>query len=108
MSPIDLTDKDFDTEIDKLNTPVLIDFWAPWCAPCKQMSPTLDQIAQTRGDALKVVKINVDENPEIAARFGIRALPTLMIFQNGAPVSVKFGMQSASNMNAWLDAEASS
>jgi len=80
---INLTDSDFDEQIKKLEGPVLVDFWATWCAPCKAVAPTLEQLADEMAGVATVAKVNVDENGDIANRFGIRSIPTLMLFKGG-------------------------
>jgi thioredoxin 1 len=77
------TDNNFDQEVIKSNIPVLVDFWAPWCGPCRMVSPLVDELADEFTGKLKVVKVNTDENQEIAVKYGIRSIPTLGIFKNG-------------------------
>jgi thioredoxin 1 len=77
------TDNNFDQEVIKSNIPVLVDFWAPWCGPCRMVSPLVDELAEEFTGKLKVVKVNTDENQEIAVKYGIRSIPTLGIFKNG-------------------------
>ena len=81
---LDITDTSFETEVIKSATPVLVDFWAEWCGPCKMLSPTVEKLANEYNGRLKVVKVNVDENPNSASKFGIQAIPTLLIFKNGS------------------------
>src|SRR6202790_5039334 len=78
-----VTDASFETEVMKSATPVLIDFWAPWCAPCRAIAPMVDELATEYEGRLKVVKINVDDNPQVPARFGVRGIPNLVIFKGG-------------------------
>ncbi len=84
-SPITLSDKSFDEEIQGATTPVLVDFWAEWCGPCKMIAPILDEIASESDGKLKVAKLNVDEAPDIARRFGVMSIPTLILFNDGEP-----------------------
>ncbi len=84
--PIHITDGTFEEEVLKHDVPVLADFWAEWCGPCRTIAPVLEEIAQEFDGRLKVAKINVDENPEAPVRFGIQGIPTLILFKNGAPV----------------------
>jgi thioredoxin 1 len=80
---VHVSDSTFDAEVIKASTPVLIDFWAPWCAPCRAIAPTIDDLANEYAGRLKVVKVNVDDNPETAARFGVRGIPNLLIIKGG-------------------------
>src|SRR5436309_11286136 len=80
---VTLSNENFDQEVNKSPTPVLVDFWAEWCGPCKMIAPVLDEIAEERAGKLKIGKVNVDENQELASKFGIRAIPTLLLFKGG-------------------------
>ncbi|MGB9619429.1 MAG: thioredoxin, partial [Armatimonadota bacterium] len=93
----------FDREVLQSKEPVLVDFWAPWCGPCKMMAPTLDQLAQDYAGKVKVVKLNTDENQEIAARYGIRGIPTLILFKGGEPIDRAVGVQPKNVLAAKLD-----
>jgi thioredoxin 1 len=79
----DVTDNSFQSEVIESEVPVLVDFWAPWCGPCRRVSPIVEEIAADKGDALKVVKLNIDENQETAVKFNVMSIPTLMLFRNG-------------------------
>jgi thioredoxin 1 len=83
MSEITLTDKNFEAEVVKSNVPVLIDFWAPWCGPCRMLAPMIEELAKEYGGRAKICKLNTDENPEVASRFSISAIPALLFFKNG-------------------------
>ena len=84
--PTQITDDQFESEVIKSSTPVLVDFWAEWCGPCKAIAPTLEEIAGDYGDRLKVVKVDVDENHQSATQYGIRSIPSLLLFKDGAEV----------------------
>ena len=103
-SPIHrVTDDTFDPEVLKSETPVLVDYWAEWCGPCKSIAPILDEVAREYEGRLKVAKINVDENQLTPAKFGIRGIPTLMLFKNGAVEATKVGALSKSQLTAFID-----
>jgi thioredoxin 1 len=86
-----VTDQSFETEVLKSSVPVLVDFWAAWCGPCKMIAPTLDEIAREHAGKLKVVKVDVDENPEVSFRYGIHSIPALLLFKGGQPVAQMVG-----------------
>ena len=83
MATTNVTDADFDNVVLASTTPVLVDFWAVWCNPCKLVAPILDEISESHGDKIRIVKLNVDENPATAARFGVTSIPTMNVYQNG-------------------------
>jgi thioredoxin 1 len=87
----EVTDSTFKQEVLDSEVPVLVDFWAPWCGPCRMVAPVVDEIATQYGDQLKVVKVNTDVNPQIASQYGIRSIPTLMIFKDGQKVDMVVG-----------------
>ncbi len=97
------SDADFDKDVLQANVPVLVDFWASWCQPCKMISPIVDEIAQEYGSRLKVYKVNVDENTETPAKFKIRGIPTLLVFVDGNVVATQVGVLSKSQLKAFLD-----
>jgi len=100
---IDITDNQFSKEVLEHNTPVLLDFWAPWCGPCKMISPILDQVAEHFGEQVKVCKINIDESEETAMKFGVRGVPTLMLFKNGENIETKVGVVHKSQLITMID-----
>jgi thioredoxin 1 len=98
-----VTDESFEPEVLKSDVPVLVDYWAEWCGPCKAVAPVLDEVAKEYGGKLKVAKLNVDENQEIPKKYGIRGIPTLMLFKNGNIEATKVGALSKSQLTAFLD-----
>lgn len=99
---IKLTDATFEQEVLKSNMPVLVDYWATWCGPCKMIAPLLEEIAVEFAGKLKVAKLDIDENKDVPARYGIRGIPTLMLFKNGAVEATKVGALSKSQLTAFL------
>ena len=96
-------DSNFDADVINSEKPALVDFWAEWCGPCKMIAPMLDEAATEYADKLSVVKLNVDESPNVAAKFGIRSIPTLMLFKDGAVHAQKVGALSKSQLTEFLD-----
>ena len=97
------TDATFESDVLKSAHPVLVDYWAEWCGPCKMIAPILDEVATSYQGKLQIAKMNVDENREIPAKFGIRGIPTLMIFKNGELAATKVGAMSKSQLTAFID-----
>ena len=102
-SVVHVTESNFEEEVVKSDVPVLVDFWAEWCGPCKMIAPILDEIAKEYGEKLKVCKIDVDSNPDIAPKFGIRGIPTLIMFKDGNAESTKVGAVSKSQLIEFVD-----
>jgi thioredoxin 1 len=100
---IEFTDKNFDQEVLKNDKAVLVDFWAPWCGPCRTMGPIIDELAKETGDKYKVGKINVDEHPDTASKFGIMSIPALKIFKGGQVVKEFVGVQSKNVLQEALE-----
>ena len=88
-----VTEQSFEEEVLQSDKPVVVDFWAEWCGPCHAVAPVLDRIVEERGDELKLVKVNIDEQPSLAQRFGVQSIPTMILFKNGEPAAAAIGAQ---------------
>ncbi|NKB75951.1 MAG: thioredoxin TrxA [Gammaproteobacteria bacterium] len=100
---VHVSDESFDEDVINASTPVLVDYWAEWCGPCKMIAPILDEIATEMGEKIVVAKLNIDENPETPPKFGIRGIPTLMIFKDGEVEATKVGAVSKSQLEAFIE-----
>ena len=100
---IHLSDDTFQKEVIESSIPVLVDYWAEWCGPCKMIAPILDDLVSEYDGKLKIAKLNIDENPQTPTKFGIRGIPTLMIFKDGNPEATKVGALSKSQLTAFID-----
>ena len=100
---VHITDDTFESEVLQSQTPVLVDYWAEWCGPCKMIAPILDEVSSTYEGKLQVAKMNVDENRDIPAKFGIRGIPTLMLFKDGQLAATKVGAMSKAQLTAFID-----
>ncbi len=100
---INVTDGSFEDEVLKADGPVLVDYWAPWCGPCKMIAPILEEVSKEYEGKLKIAKINIDENPDTPRKYGVRGIPTLTVFKNGAVEATKVGALSKSQLTAFLD-----
>ena len=98
-----ITDTTFETEVLMASKPVLVDYWAEWCGPCKMIAPILDEVATAYDGKLQIAKMNVDENRDIPSKFGIRGIPTLMLFKNGQLAATKVGAMSKAQLTAFID-----
>ena len=102
--PREVTDASFDQEVIKAVKPVLVDFWAPWCGPCRMVAPIVEELAQEYDGKVEFVKLNTDDNPNTAVKYGIRSIPTLLVFKGGEPVGQIIGFRPKSDLKARLDA----
>ncbi|MFM9842926.1 MAG: thioredoxin TrxA [Dongiaceae bacterium] len=102
MSSTQISDSSFETDVLKSNKPVLVDFWAEWCGPCKMLAPHLEEIAQTMGDKVTVAKLNIDDNPRTTKNYGVKGIPTLMLFKNGQVAGTRIGNLPKSQLVAWV------
>ena len=102
MSVTHVTDAEFEEKVLKAEGPVLVDFWAEWCGPCKAIAPALEEIAGEMSDSLSVAKVDVDSNPSTPARYGIRGIPTLILFKDGEVADTKVGALPKAKLTAWL------
>ena len=101
-----VSDANFDAEVLKASGPVVVDFWAEWCGPCRMIAPALEEIAGAMGDKVKIVKLNVDENPNVAQKYGIMSIPTLMIFKNGEMAARQVGAAPKQKLEQWINSTA--
>ena len=97
-----ITDSNFDEEIKNSQLPVLVDFWAEWCGPCKQIGPILEEVSMEQKEKIKIFKLNVDENPQTPQKYGVRGIPTLMLFKGGNLIDTKVGSLPKSALDSWI------
>ena len=102
MSSHKVSDQNFEAEVLNAEGPVVVDFWAEWCGPCKAMSPLVDELATELGDKVKVVKVNIDESPNAPTKYGVRGIPTFMMFKDGQVVDTRVGSMSKTQLNEWV------
>ena len=103
-----VTDQSFEADVLTADKPVLVDFWAEWCGPCRMIAPALEEIAADLGEKVTIAKINIDENPEVPGRYGVRGIPTMLLFKNGEAVAQKVGAAPRSQIQQWLEGQLSS
>lgn len=102
MATTKITDASFETDVLKSDGLVLVDFWATWCGPCKQVGPALEELSEEMAGDVTVAKLDIDENPTVAMQYGIRSIPTMMLFRNGEPIATKLGADTKNNIAEWV------
>ncbi|MEA3017533.1 MAG: thioredoxin 1 [Sphingomonadales bacterium] len=103
MATRSVTDQSFNEDVLGADRPVLVDFWAEWCGPCKMIAPALEEMAAEYGDRVRIMKLNIDEHPVTPARYGVRGIPTMILFKNGEPAATKVGAAPKSQLQGWLE-----
>ena len=103
MATLSTTDNKFENDVIGSLIPVIVDFWAEWCGPCKQIGPILEEISDEKKDLINIYKLNIDENPEIPQKYGVRGIPTLMLFKDGKLLDTKVGSLPKNSINEWID-----
>jgi thioredoxin 1 len=102
MATEKVTDASFDSDVLGSSDPVVVDFWAEWCGPCRLISPALEEIATELGGQVKIAKLNIDENPDVTVRYGVRSIPTLIMFKNGEPTAIQVGAAPKGRLADWI------
>ena len=105
MATIAITDSSFATDVLEVSGPVLVDFWAEWCGPCKMIGPSLEEISDELGAQVTIAKLNIDDNPDAPSKYGVRGIPTMILFKDGKPAATKVGAAPKSQLKGWLEGE---
>jgi thioredoxin 1 len=100
-----ITDASFNADVLNADGPVLVDFWAEWCGPCKMIGPSLEELSEELGEKVTIAKLNIDENPDAPGQYGVRGIPTMILFKGGAPAATKVGAAPKGQLKAWLEGE---
>jgi thioredoxin 1 len=103
MATTSVTDSSFQADVLGADRPVLVDFWAEWCGPCRMIAPALEELSNEFGEQVKIVKLNIDENPDAPGKYGVRGIPTMILFKDGQPAATKVGAEPKSRIQAWLE-----
>ena len=103
MTTVSVTDDNFDTAVLKSSKPIVVDFWAEWCGPCKQIGPILDELDTELSEQLTIAKFNIDDNPEVPGKYNVRAIPTLLLFNNGKVLATKMGVEPKNKLIEWVN-----
>ena len=102
MATVKVDNKNFQSEVMESDVPTVVDFWAEWCGPCKMIGPSLEELSNEMAGSVKITKLNIDENPDLAAQFGVRSIPTLLLFKNGQPAGMQVGAKPKSALADWI------
>ena len=105
MATKQITDASFKADVLNADGPVLVDFWAEWCGPCKMIGPSLEELSEELGEKVTIAKLNIDENPDAPGQYGVRGIPTMILFKGGAPAATKVGAAPKGQLKAWLEGE---
>ncbi|KQM70580.1 MULTISPECIES: thioredoxin TrxA [unclassified Sphingomonas] len=105
MATKQITDASFNADVLSAEGPVLVDFWAEWCGPCKMIGPSLEELSEELGEKVTIAKLNIDENPDAPGQYGVRGIPTMILFKGGAPAATKVGAAPKGQLKAWLESE---
>ncbi|MCO5133605.1 MAG: thioredoxin [Phyllobacteriaceae bacterium] len=102
MATVKVDNSNFQTEVMESDVPTVVDFWAEWCGPCKMIGPSLEELSDEMAGEVKITKLNIDENPDLAAQYGVRSIPTLLLFKNGEPASMQVGAKPKGALADWI------